>query len=182
MGLSICLILIYLLKRHPHLFQSEMLSTSRLPGQPSLSEDTKIHFKVIQEEAFSDIQTVPYTHTHTHTHTHSFLLFLSPATPGTSSSVQTLPRIYSLRILHPIILQFISIYICIVKCLVLFLWPRHTVHRTWISWPGTEPRPPALGVWSLDHWTTRECAHHLFPEVRDYVEIISTSQISKNGA
>ena len=69
MWLSICLILIYLLKRHPHFFQSEMLSTSRLPGQPSLSEDTEIHFKVIQEEAFSDIQTVPYTHTHTHTHT-----------------------------------------------------------------------------------------------------------------
>ena len=22
--------------------------------------------------------------------------------------------------------------------------------------PGTEPRPPALGAWSLSHWTTRE--------------------------
>ena len=25
-----------------------------------------------------------------------------------------------------------------------------------IPWPGIELRPPALGVWSLSHWTTRE--------------------------
>ena len=25
-----------------------------------------------------------------------------------------------------------------------------------VPWPGIEPEPPALGVWSLSHWTTRE--------------------------
>ena len=25
-----------------------------------------------------------------------------------------------------------------------------------VLWPGTEPRLPALGTWSLSHWTTRE--------------------------
>ena len=25
-----------------------------------------------------------------------------------------------------------------------------------VLWPGLEPRPPALGAWSLSHWTTRE--------------------------
>ena len=25
-----------------------------------------------------------------------------------------------------------------------------------VSWPETKPRPPALGAWSLSHWTTRE--------------------------
>ena len=25
-----------------------------------------------------------------------------------------------------------------------------------IPWPGILPRPPALGAWSLSHWTTRE--------------------------
>ena len=25
-----------------------------------------------------------------------------------------------------------------------------------VSWPGTEPDPPVLGAWSLNHWTTRE--------------------------
>ena len=25
-----------------------------------------------------------------------------------------------------------------------------------VPWPGIEPRPPALGAWSLTHWTTRE--------------------------
>ena len=25
-----------------------------------------------------------------------------------------------------------------------------------VSWPGIKPGPPALGVWSLSHWTTRE--------------------------
>ena len=26
----------------------------------------------------------------------------------------------------------------------------------WDPWLGTEPRPPALGVWSHSHWTTRK--------------------------
>ena len=25
-----------------------------------------------------------------------------------------------------------------------------------VPWPGIEPRPPALGAWSLNHWTIRE--------------------------
>ena len=25
-----------------------------------------------------------------------------------------------------------------------------------VPWPGVEPRPPALGAWSLSHWSTRE--------------------------
>ena len=25
-----------------------------------------------------------------------------------------------------------------------------------VPWPGIEPEPPALGAWSLSHWTTRE--------------------------
>ena len=25
-----------------------------------------------------------------------------------------------------------------------------------VPWPGIEPGPPAMGVWSLSHWTTRE--------------------------
>ena len=30
--------------------------------------------------------------------------------------------------------------------------------RTWdlVPWPGTEPRPPALGTWSFSDWTTRK--------------------------
>ena len=28
--------------------------------------------------------------------------------------------------------------------------------RDLVPWPGMKPGPPALGVWSLNHWTTRE--------------------------
>ena len=28
--------------------------------------------------------------------------------------------------------------------------------RDLVPWPGVEPRPPALGAWSLSHWTIRE--------------------------
>ena len=28
--------------------------------------------------------------------------------------------------------------------------------RILVPWPGIEPMPPALGAWSLNHWTTRE--------------------------
>ena len=26
-----------------------------------------------------------------------------------------------------------------------------------VPWPGMEPRPPTLGVWSLGHWPTKKC-------------------------
>ena len=49
---------------------------------------------------------------------------------------------------------------------VLFIWllqvlvAAHGIFScsTWnlVSWPGIEPGPPALGAWSLNHWTTRE--------------------------
>ena len=32
-----------------------------------------------------------------------------------------------------------------------------------VSWPGLEPRPPALGVQSLSHWTTREVTVVFYP-------------------
>ena len=32
--------------------------------------------------------------------------------------------------------------------------------RDLVPWPGTEPWPPALGVWSLSHWITREVPKH----------------------
>ena len=28
--------------------------------------------------------------------------------------------------------------------------------RHLVPWPGIEPGPPALGTWSLTHWTTRQ--------------------------
>ena len=31
-----------------------------------------------------------------------------------------------------------------------------------VPWPGMEPLPPALEVWSLSHWTTREVLGMLF--------------------
>ena len=64
--------------------------------------------------------------------------------------------------------------LCLFVCLFLFnlFWLhwvfiagsslRHTgslvVAYMWdlVPWPGTKPRPPALGAWSLTHWTTGE--------------------------
>ena len=31
-----------------------------------------------------------------------------------------------------------------------------------VSWPGIRPWPPALGTWSLSHWTTREVPPKIF--------------------
>ena len=31
-----------------------------------------------------------------------------------------------------------------------------------VPWPGIKPRPPALGAWSLSHWTTREVSRIAF--------------------
>ncbi|XP_028355588.2 GATOR complex protein NPRL3-like isoform X1 [Physeter macrocephalus] len=34
--------------------------------------------------------------------------------------------------------------------------------RDIVPWPGIEPSPPALGAWSLSHWTTREVPFFFF--------------------
>ena len=31
-----------------------------------------------------------------------------------------------------------------------------------VPWPGIEPGPPAVGAWSLNHWTTREVPSYTF--------------------
>ena len=37
----------------------------------------------------------------------------------------------------------------------------HCSMQALVPQPEIEPRPPALGVWSLTHWTTREvCTAH----------------------
>ena len=46
-----------------------------------------------------------------------------------------------------------------------------------VPWPGIEPRPPALGAWSLSHWTTGEVLKQisllLFPTLSDDSAICS---------
>ena len=39
-----------------------------------------------------------------------------------------------------------------------------------VPWPGTEPRPPALGAQSLSHWTTREVSRFSCLKKVDVVE------------
>ena len=36
------------------------------------------------------------------------------------------------------------------------MWTLSCSRWNLIPWLGIEPRPPALGAWSLSHWTTRE--------------------------
>ena len=38
----------------------------------------------------------------------------------------------------------------------LSLWHGNSLLRDLVPWAGTELGPPALGAWSLSHWTTRE--------------------------
>ena len=41
-------------------------------------------------------------------------------------------------------------------CLFLHFRPHHEAHRISFSQPGLEPRVPALGVQSLNHWTVTQ--------------------------
>ena len=42
------------------------------------------------------------------------------------------------------------------------MWNLELQHVGSSSPTGIEPRPPALGAWSLSHWTTREVPEDLF--------------------
>ena len=40
--------------------------------------------------------------------------------------------------------------------LILFIWLLSYSMWDLVPQPGIEPRPPAFGVWSPSHWTTKE--------------------------
>ena len=62
--------------------------------------------------------------------------------PGLSCCIWGMPFLFGLLLL--------------VGARELFSWGL----RNLLPWPGIEPRPPALGVWSRSHWTTREVPKH----------------------
>ena len=64
---------------------------------------------------------------------------------------------YILHILKTIFITYLFIWLCQV-CV------SGTYYGMWglVPCPGTEPRPPELGVWSLKHWTTREVTFTFF--------------------
>ena len=45
---------------------------------------------------------------------------------------------------------------CCVRDLNCGMWALSCSLWDLVPWPGIEPGPPALGAWSLNHWTTRE--------------------------
>ena len=62
--------------------------------------------------------------------------------------------------------NFFSFYLfseCIWLCQVLV-----AAYGILVPWPGIEPRTPALGAWSLSHWTTREVPRNLLlPQLKE---------------
>ena len=46
--------------------------------------------------------------------------------------------------------------------ILFYFWPHHMACRILVPQPGIEPLPPAVEVWSLNHWTTREVLSELF--------------------
>ena len=49
-----------------------------------------------------------------------------------------------------------------------------------LSWSGIKSRPPALGAWSLSHWTTREIPTTVLLEWQHSMPWLSLSKWSKN--
>ena len=52
--------------------------------------------------------------------------------------------------------NFLPLFIIILKDIYLFTSGLSCSMRDLRPQPGIEPGPPALGAWSLSHWTTRE--------------------------
>ena len=53
---------------------------------------------------------------------------------------------------------FLWFFFVVVVIVFIYLAPLGLSCSIWdlLSWSGIEARPPALGVWGLSHWTTRE--------------------------
>ena len=63
----------------------------------------------------------------------------------------------SLQSLPPSSHSLVKLFVC----LFLVFWPHHAACGILVPLPGIEPVPPAVKVWSLNHWTTREIPHFL---------------------
>ena len=53
--------------------------------------------------------------------------------------------------------------------LYFFLWLCHAAYGILVSWPGIEPGPLAVEVWSRNHWTTREVPFDYLSPVSPWV-------------
>ena len=42
------------------------------------------------------------------------------------------------------------------KTSLFFFWLHHAAYGILVPQPGIEPTPPAMEVWSLNHWIARE--------------------------
>ena len=95
---------------------------------------------------------------------------------GSGDSFDTAPSFFSPGVTHlPLSLKknfFIYLTIPGLSCDMWDLVPR----------PGIEPRSPALGTWSLSHWTTREVPlTSLFMEWAQMFVFLTSSQSSYMG-
>ena len=45
---------------------------------------------------------------------------------------------------------------CFIVFYFIYFWPSHLACGIFLPQPGTEPMPPAVGVWSFNNWTSRE--------------------------
>ena len=50
-----------------------------------------------------------------------------------------------------------------------------------VPWPGIKPRPPALGAWSLNHWTTSDGVFKLATVVPECVLEWKMEKVMKKG-
>ena len=58
-----------------------------------------------------------------------------------------------------LVYHFHDFIFILLNLLLLFFWPALGIL---VPWPGIEPTPTSLEVWSLNYWTTRAVPYHRF--------------------
>ena len=90
------------------------------------------------------------------------LCFITPQT-SLKMSFYGLSKSSSKGVTLPLASRYIYIYVCIYVCICSFVFIYYLAVLSFscstkdpVPCPGVEPGPPALAVWSLSRWTTRE--------------------------
>jgi len=162
MGFYISLLNNYI--RHLHLYQFYVRKTKYI--QESLAS-TSILFPLPLPITLSNYFISWFLKCHPYTHT-------------TLPEINLKYYIYFLNI-YSFIHSFIQLcWVLVVACEIFCcgMWDL-------VPWPGSKPRPPALGIWSLSHWTTREVPIytfylHFFP-IKHLIELITPWPYIKIG-
>ena len=95
------------------------------------------------------------------THSQEWTFLKCSFNMSSNNSFEDCPALWILRKVFSQLHVYLELLVFKLYIYLLTYFYLFTPGLSWVMWdlvprPGIKPQPPALGIWSLSHWTTRE--------------------------